>query len=107
MKHNWMKDRYGRIDEFAFESGFHNGVICKDCGKTVCVCCHTDYMEMDDCEGKPKPTPLTNADRIRAMSDEELTDFLEQLADDGNLKIREWLRQPADMSGEDVCSTSN
>ena len=40
----------------------------------------------------------TNADRIRAMSDEELAEFLIDLADDGNLKIREWLQQP---SGEE------
>ena len=38
---------------------------------------------------------MTNADRIRAMSDEELTEFLIDLADDGNLKIREWLQHPA------------
>ena len=38
---------------------------------------------------------MTNADRIRAMSDEELAEFLIDLADDGNLKIREWLQQPA------------
>ena len=40
----------------------------------------------------------TNADRIRAMTDEELAEFLIDLADDGNLKIREWLKQP---SGEE------
>ena len=40
------------------------------------------------------PVP-TNADRIRAMSDEELAEFLIDLADDGNLRIREWLQQPA------------
>ena len=39
---------------------------------------------------------VTNADRIRAMSDEELTEFLIDLADDGNLRIREWLKQPAE-----------
>lgn len=38
----------------------------------------------------------TNADRIRAMNDEELAEFLIDLADDGNLKIREWLQQPAE-----------
>lgn len=38
----------------------------------------------------------TNADRIRAMSDEELAEFLIDLADDGNLKIREWLQMPAE-----------
>ena len=40
----------------------------------------------------------TNADRIRSMTDEELAEFLIDLADDGNLKIREWLKQP---SGEE------
>ena len=38
---------------------------------------------------------MTNADRIRAMSDEELAEFLIDIADDGNLRIREWLQQPA------------
>lgn len=38
----------------------------------------------------------TNADRIRAMNDEDLAEFLINLADDGNLKIREWLQQPAE-----------
>ena len=39
---------------------------------------------------------MTNADRIRAMSDEELAEFLIDLADDGNLRIRGWLQQPAE-----------
>ena len=39
--------------------------------------------------------PVINADKIRAMSDDELADFLIDLADDGNLRIREWLQQPA------------
>ena len=43
-----------------------------------------------------KVEPLTNADSIRAMTDEELAEFLIDLADDGNLKIREWLQQPAE-----------
>ena len=38
---------------------------------------------------------MTNADRIRAMSDEERAEFLIDIADDGNLRIREWLQQPA------------
>ena len=42
--------------------------------------------------------PQTNADRIRAMNDEELAEFLIDLADDGNLKIMEWLQQPAEVS---------
>ena len=39
---------------------------------------------------------LTNADRIRSMSDEELAEFLIDLANDGNLRIKEWLQQPAE-----------
>ena len=42
-----------------------------------------------------KSEPLTNAQKIRAMSDEELAEFLIDLADDGNLRIRDWLQQPA------------
>lgn len=39
---------------------------------------------------------MTNAQKIRAMSDEELAEFLIDLADDGNLRIREWLQQTAE-----------
>ena len=45
----------------------------------------------------PKPCKAqTNADLIRPMADEELAEFLIDLADDGNLRIREWLQQPAE-----------
>ena len=44
---------------------------------------------------------MTNADRIRAMSDEKLAEFLIDLADDGNLKIKEWLQQPAEEDDHD------
>ena len=43
-----------------------------------------------------KVEPLTNAQKIRSMSDEELAEFLIDLADDGNLRIREWLQMPAE-----------
>ena len=39
---------------------------------------------------------VNNADKIRSMSDEELAEFLIDLADDGNLRIREWLQQQAE-----------
>lgn len=51
MKHNWQKNEDGTIDEFARDSEYHNGVYCVDCGKTVCVCCNPDYMDLDDCKG--------------------------------------------------------
>ena len=59
--------------------------------------------------------PQTNADRIRAMSDEELEEFIRKIAicyepwcdrhcnmdgdDNCNLCLSKWLKQPAD--GED------
>ena len=44
--------------------------------------------------------PLTNADRIRAMSDEELAELLFQVGYDNGWGMKEyaleWLRQPAE-----------
>ena len=56
----------------------------------------TSYV-CPDCNGSGvSVVPMTNADRIRAMSDEELAEFLIDLANDGNLRIKEWLQQPAE-----------
>ena len=76
MKHNWQKDENGNVDEWAWGNGFHNGVFCVDCGKSVCVCCNPNYMDLDDCTGPEKLKPMTNADHIRHMSDEELAKLL-------------------------------
>ena len=81
------------------------------------------HREKDNCkkDGRPcihdsdcfEPIPITNADRIRAMSDEELAEFLCGVYDDGEYEydkficgviipyynedsIKEWLKQPAD-----------
>ena len=59
---------------------------------------HVGY-KVNECNQKDchyRTEPITNADRIREMSDEELAEFLIDLADDGNLRIREWLQQPAE-----------
>ena len=61
----------------------------------------TGTKEVDPCPGydkckQYKPNYTTNADLIRAMSDEELAEFLIDLADDGNIRIRDWLKQPAE-----------
>ena len=45
---------------------------------------------------------MTNAQKIRAMTDEELAEFLIDLADDGNLRIREWLQMPAEEADHEV-----
>ena len=58
-----------------------------------------DGYKVNECNHKDCPyrtEPITNADRVRSMSDEELAEFLINLADDGNLRIREWLQQQAE-----------
>ena len=47
---------------------------------------------------------MTNAQKIRSMSDEELAEFLIDLADDGNLRIRDWLQQPAEEDNHENCT---
>lgn len=114
MKHNWRLDENGKPDEWAWESGFHNGVYCVDCGKRFCIHCDPNWFELDDCPGSPKRKHKTNADRIRAMTDEELACFIcdrisncvEQYCPGaGTCGIRigkasglvEWLKQPAEV----------
>ena len=60
-------------------------------------------IRQQECVGEvtKKAEPLTNAQKIRAMSDEDLAEFLIDLADDGNLRIREWLQQPAEEDDHD------
>lgn len=48
-KHLWKKDDDGEVDEWAWESGFHNGVHCNICYKSICVHCEPDYDEKQDC----------------------------------------------------------
>lgn len=47
-RHRWKKNKYGNIDEMAWESGFHSGVICENCGETVCTLCEPDYDSQDN-----------------------------------------------------------
>ena len=102
MRHNWKKDKNGNVDEWAWDAGYHNGVYCVNCGKTVCVNCTPDYMALDDCTGS-EANIVTNADRIRAMSDEELANWVVNKAPniwiqytDSELGLLDWLQQPAE-----------
>lgn len=91
-------------------------------------CCHNDGCEsFDTCiecwdEFAERNPPMTNADRIRAMSDEELADWLARtqvanveealkifeipweqapwLKDEAKKECLEWLRQPAEVDNE-------
>ena len=53
-------------------------VMCKNEGDDFYdLCCECEYPEnSDDPPAKYEPKPMTNADRIRSMSDEELADFI-------------------------------
>lgn len=69
---------------------------CRICHNTSCSNHGKNISFLGDgwkCNYIPVPT---NADRIRNMNDEELAEFLIDLADDGNLRIRDWLQQPAE-----------
>ena len=73
-------------------------VVCKKCNNLVNGWCEKviDSPDQDmqrDCQYFCEKT---NADLIRSMDDEELAEFLIDLADDGNLRIREWLQQTAE-----------
>ena len=49
-KHKWKRNENGEIDDFAWDYGYHNGVVCEVCGESVCVHCEPDYDNKEDCE---------------------------------------------------------
>ena len=85
-------------------------MICPDCGNLLTKNSYFDAFYCPRCGGMFKEKKImTNADRIRAMSDEELVEFIK------NIKVRaalckavknndafeelcsaEWLKQPAE-----------
>ena len=69
-------------------------------------------IDPDKCNAWPDPVPMTNADRIRAMSDKELARFLASVenrrsADGGGAQwcgmahALKWLQQPAEEDDHD------
>ena len=46
-EHMWRKFE-GSIDEYAWESGYHNGPVCELCGEHTCINCNPDW-EKDEC----------------------------------------------------------
>lgn len=57
-RHKWKKDEDGKIDYWAWEYEFCNGVVCERCGKSVCVHCNPDYDKLDDCEANIYSCPF-------------------------------------------------
>lgn len=49
-KHKWKRKENGEIDEDAWDSDVHSGVVCEICGECICAMCDPDYDELEDCE---------------------------------------------------------
>ena len=73
--------------------------------KGFCGECDRRYacdIDQDKCDEWPDPVPITNADRIRSMSDEELKEFICSNSQCkfckfegwGRCELLEWLQQP-------------
>lgn len=96
-----------------------NQVKCPVCNGQGHVHEFSEYIGelCDHCNGTGEiDIPMTNADRIRAMSDEELCEFLGECkffdicqegcdnctySGDCDKRLLEWLRQPAEMPKEE------
>ena len=97
-----------------------NSMICPYCGKLIAYNSYFDVFYCSKCGGFFKQAtvmecndlnkPLTNAQKIRSMSDEELAEFLwnfnladvstDKLGEFGphmfRYRLKEWLQQPAE-----------
>ena len=79
--------------------------ICDSCEKYPCSADETKLML--SCPAySPKPKPITNADRIRAMTDEELAEFISGKARtfgeeyEGYMSALDWLKEEAQCTSE-------
>ena len=71
---------------------------------SVCLQCRYTDVEGETVPSNCKPMPMTNADRIRAMTDEELREFLCSITKCevcrfeawGGCELLKWLQQPAE-----------
>lgn len=75
--------------------------ICDDCLNTECVQRAPSWgtdPPVTDCPDKKAP-PITNADRVRAMTDEELAEWYWRMLHyiqgytDSRVALREWLKE--------------
>lgn len=48
-RHQWKRDKHGRINHYAYESDRHNGPICELCGFSDCELCEEEIWENTDC----------------------------------------------------------
>ena len=73
-------------------------MMCPDCGNMIAYNSYFSAFYCPRCGGIfKKVKPMTNADHIRAMSDEELADVLREFATKPMQgSFLEWLKQPAE-----------
>lgn len=75
-------------------------VDCKICAHPYCEHAGTQRGIVVSCNGYIEPKkPQTNADRIRAMSDAELAEYLHAV----HLGLNEWCDFHCENEGEDGC----
>lgn len=80
-------------------------VDCKICAHPYCVHAGKQRGIVLDCANyKPSPKPQTNADRIRAMSDEDLAEFLNEIVVNHHIKIADECRR-CPLFGAKPCDT--
>ena len=48
-EHLWKRTKYGEIDNFAFEAGYHNGPVCTRCFFSFCEHCDPEKINDTNC----------------------------------------------------------
>lgn len=89
------------------------------CGMELCDAVDMAIDALREQEGKDTYAP-TNADRIRAMTDEELAEFIATTFENGRISVfaiypeltenhcgLDWLQQPAEEDDHAICGEAN
>lgn len=48
-EHDWVRDKNGNIDDFAYDGDYHNGPMCKRCHYAFCIYCDPDGWNKEPC----------------------------------------------------------
>ena len=88
-KHTWRKDKNGNVDEWAWESGYCNGVVCEVCYASYCVHCTPNYDDFQDCQERYRICPTCGATAFTRYRNEcgQKLDQTEEKEDEGSADI--------------------